>query len=176
MHVECGVHFSRVWSGREAVRITCPLFLSKAKPCNKDLLASGLLLSKKCFLINLEVVRVSKAKHIWVNPDNYGLRTHTCYVMYGRRKVWGLLQAQVRKTGSSCSKTWTHLGGFLKTVWGTGSQDVWSAQEHSSATGWQWSNRVMFQESQSLVFWFQLLWGLEFLVSMQLTSSTWWGF
>ena len=46
------------------MRITSLLIISKAKPCNKDLLASGLLLSKKQFLINLEVVRVSKAKHI----------------------------------------------------------------------------------------------------------------
>ena len=64
MHTECGVHFSRVWSRREGVRITSLLIISKAKPCNKDLLASGLLLSKKQFLINLEVVRVSKAKYI----------------------------------------------------------------------------------------------------------------
>ena len=46
------------------MRITSPLIISKTKPCNRDLLASGLLLSKKQFLINLEVFRVSKAKHI----------------------------------------------------------------------------------------------------------------
>ena len=85
-------------------------------------------------------------------------------------------KAKQGKLATHAQKTWTLWGEFLKTVWGMGSQDVWSAQEHSSVTGWQWSNRVIFQESESSVFWFQLVWGFELLVSMQLTSSTWWGF
>ena len=41
---------------------------------------------------------------------------------------------------------------------------------------WCCGNRVMIQESQSSTFWFQPIWGDVLVVSMHLTSSTFWGF
>lgn len=64
MNIVGGAHFSRVCSRGEGVRITSPLTASKAKPCSKEHLVSGQLLSKKHFLVNLEIVGTPKAKHI----------------------------------------------------------------------------------------------------------------
>lgn len=41
-----------------------PLIVSKTEPCSNEHLMLGVLLSKKHFLVNLEIVGAPKAKHI----------------------------------------------------------------------------------------------------------------
>ena len=50
--------------------------------------------------------------------------------------------------------------GFLKAVWGRGSQDH-DQLLCNSLIGWWWVNRVTFQEFKSLVFRLQPVWGLH---------------
>ena len=58
---------------------------------------------------------------------------------------------------------------FLKTGWEGGSQGPWSSQLHPS-DWWWWGH----QEPTPSTFSFQSVWG--FVISIQLTSSKWWGY
>ena len=86
-------------------------------------------------------------------------------VLTARRSGWG----QVKRTGNSCTKNLSYpmTSGevFAEVRWGRGSWGASSAHGHS-LIGWWWDNWVMFRDSQSLTFGFQLVWGYMLVVSM----------
>ena len=73
------------------------------------------------------------------------------------RKVQSLLQGQARRMGSSCSKTLNSLMAFRKASLGV--KVVGSLIMDILLIDWWWGDRVVFWESQSSIFFFQLVWG-----------------
>ena len=78
-------------------------------------------------------------------------------------------RCQTRSIGSYCSKDLSSLMDFRERfMWVRGCVQL----ANCLLIGWWWGN----QESASSTSWFQPVWGVLALGSIQLTSSTWWVF
>ena len=94
----------------------------------------------------------------------------------GKYSIYFKAPSKVARAQKTWSPQMAFREGFLKTVWGRGSQSVWSAHAHlilwfvdGEVTEWCFRNlnHQTYGSNWSGVY--------MLVVSMQLTSSTWWG-
>lgn len=106
---------------------------------------------ERSLLLNLGPLAHCAAKSIFTT--GFGEEKYSVYCRMSSKKDGGSSHS---KRPNSLLDFWE---GCFKVALRWGLQGAWATLDILLFCWW-WNNRVMFQESQSLTFWFKLVWGL----------------